>query len=199
MGAPVVAQDRVVEVLDAEAQAGDPDLPDRLQLGAGQGARLALEGHLLDPVPGDRATQPLDQGAEVLDADVGGRAAAEVDEAGTSPGDRRGRGVELHLGRQGVQVGADLVEVLVGVDPEVAELAALAAERDVQVEAEVGLRLRRCGQRPLRLRQLLLAPERERGIVGDEDAAHSGIAALEAGGGGLGRAAHRRFSAGAKP
>ena len=52
---------------------------------------------------------------------------------------------------RGVQVALDLRGVLVRVDAEVAEVAALAAERDVQVDAE------RCSRRagPLQRRKRL--------------------------------------------
>ena len=46
--------------------------------------------------------------------------------------------VQLPLARQHVEVLADLLRVLVGVDAEVAEVTPLPAERDVQVEARAG-------------------------------------------------------------
>ena len=51
MRAAVDLEDAVVEVLDAQAQARDAHLADRLQLVLGQRARLALEGDLFRLVP----------------------------------------------------------------------------------------------------------------------------------------------------
>ena len=140
VGAAVLAQDGVVEALDAERQARHADVADRLELRAGERARLALERDLLGAVPRQRGAHARRQLAQLLGADERGRAAAEVDEAQRPSGHRRQLGVALHLARQGVEVGAHVVAVLVGEDPEVAELAALAAERDVQVEARASRR-----------------------------------------------------------
>ena len=186
VGAAVLAQDIVVHVLDAEAEAGHPDLPDRPQLGLGQRSRLALEGDLSCRVPGQRRLQPRRQRLEVAGAYVGGGAAAEVDEPQLAAGDPGGAGVQLHLARHRVEVLPDLRGVLVDVDAEVAELAALAAERYVQVEAEVGkgLRLRRGVEKGTRRGDVALVPERVRRVVGDEDAADLGVGqqVVEAGG-----------------
>ena len=81
------------------------------------------------------------------------RAAAEVDEAERPAAHHRQLADQLDLARQGRDVALDVVRVLVGVDAEVAELAALAAERNVQIQAQ---RHARAGgaaaQRPLRPR-----------------------------------------------
>ena len=80
--------------------------------------------------------QPSDQAFELLRREKRRRAAAEVDEVERPAGDRRLRRVQLPFAREHVQVVVDLLGVLVGVDAEVAEVAPLPAERNVQVEAE---------------------------------------------------------------
>src|SRR5687768_11232515 len=66
------------------------------------------------------------------------------------------------------------MSVLVGIDPEVAELAPLAAEGNVQVQAQRHI-LRRRMQGGFDFRQRLLAPLREGRIVGDEITADFGF------------------------
>ena len=51
-------------------------------------------------------------------------------------GDGRLRGVHLPLAGEDIEVLADFLRVLVGVDTEVAEVAALPAERNVQVQTQ---------------------------------------------------------------
>ena len=176
VGAAVLAQDVVVEMLDAQAQAGDADVGDGGHLGLGQGARLALEGDLVGLAPGHGRLGAGGQGAQVAGADVGGGAAAEVDELQGPAGDPGAPGIGLDLAAKGVEVAPDLAGVAVHVDAEVAELAALPAEGDVQVEPEVrgpaaggGLQHRLGGG------DLVGAPEGVRRVVGDEDAAHVGV------------------------
>ena len=154
-----------------------PDLPDRAQLGLGQRSRLALEGDLRGRVPRQRPLQAGSQRLEVAGAYVGGGAAAEVDEPQLAAGDPGGAGVQLHLARHRVEVLPDLRGVLVDVDAEVAELAALAAERHVQVEAEVGngLRRRRGVEKGAGGGDVALVPEGVGRVVGDEDATHLGV------------------------
>ena len=125
-----------------------PSSPDRRQLGLGQRARLALERDLLGAAPRRDRGQPLDQRL---------RAAAS---RGTTACRRRSRRsssgrpaiagcsrVQLPLAREHVEIVRDLLRVLVGVDAEVAEVAALPAERDVEVEAERHRRIGGAAQR----------------------------------------------------
>ena len=80
--------------------------------------------------------QPLHQAAQLPHRQERRRAAAEVDEVERPPVDRRIGVVELPLARHHVEIFFDFLRVLVGVDAEIAEVAALPAERDVQVQAE---------------------------------------------------------------
>ena len=105
-------------------------------------AGLALEGDLGGLVPGKKRLQPLDQAARAARAEVRRRAAAEVDEVQRPAADDRQLAVQLDFLDQGVEIDLDIAGVLVGVDAEVAELAALAAKRNVQVKPE-----RRAGPR----------------------------------------------------
>src|SRR5689334_9161021 len=102
----------------------------------GERPRLAFESDLLGPCPRHHRLNSRDETLELADADVRRRAAAKVDELERPAGDRRLLRQHLDLGSQRVEIGADLLRILVRVDAEVAELAPLAAERDVEIEAE---------------------------------------------------------------
>ena len=168
MGPAVDLQDVVVEVLDAEAQARDANLPDGLELVVRQRARLAFERHLLRLVPAQDRLHPVGQVLELRLGQVGGRAAAEIDELRLAPADERLLPVKLQLAKRQLQIPLDGRGVLVGIDAEVAEVAALPAERDVQVEAQLGARRRRPAQGGGHLGHPLRLPERERGVIRDE-------------------------------
>ena len=111
-------------------------LANRRELGFGERAGLALEGDLFGVVPRAGGVEPADQALQLLRRQERRRAAAEVDEVEAAAGDRRLRRVELPFARQQIEILLDLARVLVGVDPEVAEMAALPAERDVQVQTK---------------------------------------------------------------
>ncbi len=118
-----------------------------------------------------RFTRPL----ELLRREKRRRAAAEVDEVQRPAGDRRQLAVQLELARQHVEILVDLARVLVGVDPEVAEVAPLAAERNVQVHAERHVGRRRRRERRHRVGgDGVVRPDGERRIGGDEVAADLG-------------------------
>src|SRR5262249_31576106 len=74
----------------------------------------------------------------------------------------------LDLAGQCVKVDLYVLSILVGVDAKITELAALAAERDVQIQPQRSAGLRRSLQGGHRLRQVLWLPRGERRIVGDE-------------------------------
>ena len=96
-------------------------------------ARLALEGHLAGRLPVPVLVDAGDEPLELLVTEIGRRAAAEVDELELAPPQPLVSRIQRDLTRQGGEIALDLVGVLVGVDAEVAEPAALAAKRDVQV------------------------------------------------------------------
>ena len=136
MRAAVELEDAIVEVLDAEAEARHAQLADRASL-----ASVSVPGSHSNvissaDVHGVTAVSRLTRLSQLLRRQERRRAAAEVDEVERPAGDRRLLRVQLPLARQDVEILADLGRVLVGVDAEIAEVAALPAERDVQVEAE---------------------------------------------------------------
>ena len=106
-------------------------------------ARLALERDLFGVVPRAARVQPADESLQLLRRQERRRAAAEVDEVELAAGHCRRRGVELPLPREQIEILLDLARILVGVDPEVTEMAALPAERDVQVQPQCPVS--RCG------------------------------------------------------
>src|SRR5262249_44980295 len=61
MGAAVQLENPAVEVLDAEAEARDAEIPDRAELGLGQRARLTLERDLFRARPRRLLRQTLDE------------------------------------------------------------------------------------------------------------------------------------------
>src|SRR5262249_20747929 len=95
-------------------------------------------------------------------------AAAEIDVVERPAADALGAGVQLDLFEQCVGIDFNVVSVLVGVDAEVAELAPLAAERDVQVQAQRRAGGRRPGEGGAGVGQEGRLPEGERRVVGYE-------------------------------
>src|SRR5207248_10197527 len=71
------------------------------------------------------------------------RAAAEVDEVERPTGHRGKRSVQFPLAREHIEIPVYLLRVLVGVDTEIAEVAPLAAERNVEVQTKRNRRVRR--------------------------------------------------------
>ena len=136
MRAAVHLEDVIVEVLDAEAEPRDAQLANGRELGLGQRAGLALERDLFGRRPRRDRRQPLHQPGQLPHRQKRRRAAAEVHEIERAAVDGGIGVVELPLARHHVEVLFDFLRVLVGVDAEVAEVAALSAERHVQVQAE---------------------------------------------------------------
>ena len=187
MSAAVDLQDAVVEGLDPEGQAGDADVLDRGELAGVEGAGLALEGDLLGGVPGEQRLHLVGEVDQLGGGKIGRGAAAEVDEVGPAAGDERLAGHHFQLADRAVEVVLDLIRVLVGVDAEIAEVAALPAEGDVVVEAERG---RGAGVRGgigfLDRGGVLLGPERKGRVVRDEIVAGPGGVRRGRSGGGVG-------------
>ena len=134
--APVDLEDVIVEVLDAEAETRHAHLANGGELGFGERAGLALERDFLGRCPRRDGRQPLHESAQLPHRQKRRRAAAEVHEVDRPAVDRRIGAVELPLARHHVEVLFDFLRVLVGVDAEIAEVAALSAERHVQIQAE---------------------------------------------------------------
>ena len=140
MRTPVLSKDLVVEVFDAQAEPRDAQLSQGLHLGLGKRPRLAFEGHLLGLIPANVGLQPPDERLELLDAQVRRRAAAEVDEAKRAAAQGRQLADQLDLAGQRRDVGLDVAGLVVGEHLEVAEFAAFATERNMQIKPQRRLR-----------------------------------------------------------
>ena len=175
MGAAVDLEHAVVEVLDAQAQARHSERANGPQLVLGQGPGLGLERDLLGRVPGEQRLHPFGQVPELLDRQIRRRPSAEVDEARLAVADERFARIEAQLVEQSVNVGPDLGGIPVGVDLVVAEMAALAAEGNVQVDAERRAPIRRALEGGREVSDQLRLPERKRWIVGDEVVSDAGL------------------------
>ena len=173
MGPAVGLEDLVVEVLDTERDPRHPEGLKRLHFRFGERARLALERHLLGIVPAEALVDAGDESLQLLDAQERRRAATEVDVAERAARHRRLRRRSRRFAGQRQRIPLHVTGSHVGVDAEVAELAPLPAERDVQVKTErhVGRRRREGGKC---IRHGSVGPPRERRIVGDEIAAGLG-------------------------
>ena len=136
MRAAVQLENVIVEVLDAEAEPRHAHVANGGELGFGERAGLALERDFFGRRPRRDGRQPLHQAAQLPHRQERRRAAAEVHEVERPAVDRGIGVVQLPLARHHVEILLDFLRVLVGVDAEVAEMAALPAERDVQVQAE---------------------------------------------------------------
>ncbi len=177
MGTSVDLENAVVEVLDAETEAGNAELTDRGQFALAERPRLAFERDLGGAAPVGSRRQAPHQALQLRGRQERGGAAPEIHEMHRAAANGRRVQVHLPLARHQAQVVLDLPRVLVGVDPEIAEVTALPAERDVQVEAErdgAGP----CIQRAVSLFQRRRGPHRERRIVRDEIAANGGFVAI---------------------
>ena len=166
-------EDVVVEIFHAQAQPGDAQLADDLELVIGQGARLALESNLLGLVPGQQRFHAIGQVPQLVGRKVRGRAAAEVDEIGLATADKGFAGVKREFAKDGINVMANRLRILVGINLEITEMATLAAKRNVNIDAEGCIGLRRPLDRGKNLAGELRFPERIGRIIGDEIIADS--------------------------
>jgi len=174
MGPPVGFQNLVTKVFHAEAQPGDAEFFERMNLWFGERARFAFERDLFGLVPVNVGPQSIDESFELFAAEEARRAAAEVDEAERPSTHDRLFADQFDLAGECGQILFDLLGVLVGVDLEVAELAPLAAEGDVQIEPERDVAGRR-GHRLLDGRQRVTLPLRIGRVVGNEVTTHFGF------------------------
>src|SRR6267378_312527 len=115
--------------------------------------------------------------AKLVLREIRRRAAAEINEVRLAATDEFFSGVDFQFGEQRVEVAAHSGGILVRIDLEVAEMAALPTEWNVDVEAE-GSRASsvesrgQAAQRRQKLRHEFRFPKRERRIVRDEIIAH---------------------------
>ena len=174
MGAAVLGEDRVVEVFHTEAEASNADRANGVDLRFGQCPGLTFEGNFPCCRPGHGLDNPLDKAAQMSGADIGGRAATEVDELEIPSNRARQAAVELNFARHGIEVRFDLRRVFVGVHPEIAELASLATEWNVDVEPHLWGRIRfgRAAEGVENNLTVFGTPERVRRVVGYENRSH---------------------------
>ena len=102
---------------------------------------------------------------ELLFRKIAWRSASEVNEGRLALGNHRLSRVKSEFLQRRLDVTPDRRGVLVGVNPEVAEVAALPTKRDMQVDPERGFRLGRTLKRDEELVHSVRPPEGERGIV----------------------------------
>ena len=171
MRAPVDFQNVIVEVLDAKAQARHAHVANGLELVVRERAWLGLEGDFLRRVPRQQRFHTVAEKLQLALGQIARRAAAEVEEARLAPADDGLARVSREFFQHRINVATDRRRIFVRIDLEVAEVAALPAERNVRVESEVVARFRCALQRLLELRNGVGLPEREGRIVRDEVAA----------------------------
>src|SRR6185295_13431177 len=101
-------------------------------------------------------------------AEVTGCAAPEIDEFRFPSGDAGCARIHRQLGHAVFDVALDVLRIFIGVHAEVAEVAALPTERDMEIDAQRSLR--RGGRFKHRAYAVvqLRAPERKWRVVGDE-------------------------------
>src|SRR5262249_5391283 len=136
VGAAVVLENLRLEVLDTQAEPRDAVLSQHLQLVLLKRAGFALEGDFASTVPRHDRSQASHEAVELRGAQIRWRAAAEVDVVERPASDAGPGRQQFYLLQDGIEIDFDVLGVLVGVDAEVTELAALPAEWDVQVKPE---------------------------------------------------------------
>jgi len=128
----VVFQNFRIEILDAKAEARHAQLAQRRQLVLLQGARFASNVTSSAPFPRQRGLEAFHEAAQLVALRYDRRAAAEIDVLEPPAADDRLLAVySTSLTRASMYVSTH--GLLVGVDAEVAELAAFPTERNVQV------------------------------------------------------------------
>ena len=168
MGPAVVFEDLVVEILDAERDAGHADLFEHFHLFEAERSRLALEGDFLGRFPGEIFAQPIVQRAELLRAEIRRRAAAEVSKPQRSPLNARLVAQQFEFVLERLDIILDRLRVLIRVNAEVTEPAPFAAKGDVNVQPHRHRTVRLARQSTANLRDVLRLPQRKRRVIGDE-------------------------------
>jgi hypothetical protein len=122
-------------------------------------------------IPGDGVAQSFAERLQLAGTQIRWSAASEIDELQLAAGDAGPVLEQRDFAVEGLDIVLHHVGVLLRVDAEIAELAALAAERNVQIHPQrnraVGLAI----EGGMDLRRELRPPLGERGVVGNEVAA----------------------------
>jgi hypothetical protein len=164
----------IIEILNTQAQSRHAHLPDRLEFVIGQGSRFTFERDLLHLVPGQDRLHSIGQELQLVDREIGRRAATEIDKARFAPANERLLRIELELLKRRIHVTLDRCSVFVRIHPEITEMTAFPAERNVQVNTEVRARLRCPVQCRVGILHQLGFPERKRRVIGHEIVSHRG-------------------------
>ena len=178
MRSPIQLQYFIVHMLDTQAKPSHTDGFYRFELSLLQRARLAFKRNLTSFLPLPMLADAIDQALQLIAGQKRGRTAAKIYKLEFSTAQGSSLRVEGGLLGQCVQIHIHIARVLVRIDAEVAELASLAAEGNVQIQSERCSRLNTDGGRrvePLEGgRHVRLCPDRKGGISGYEIAAHLG-------------------------
>ena len=177
MSPAVQLQDLIVEVLDAKTQPCHTQPTNHRQLRGRQCARLTLECNLLGLVPAGLRGQPCHEALELTGREKRGRASTEIHEVERATLDGRQLRVQIPFATDQVQIVGHVLRILVGVDAKVTEVTSLAAERNVQIQAE------RSGRRRIQRGLCVclnpsLPPNRKRRVRSHEIAADLGLIVL---------------------
>src|SRR6185369_7436958 len=136
MRAPVSGENLVVEVFDTKTQSRDSDVFERFEFRFLDRARLTFERDFFRVRPTHVLIQSIDEIAQLFLADVRRRAATEICEPELPPCKGRHAAVKFVLFDQRVEIDLDLGGVLVSVDLEITEVAALPAEGNMNIETQ---------------------------------------------------------------
>src|SRR6185503_6813828 len=175
MRAAVCFEDRIVEVLDSDAEPRDSDFLERFELRLSQSAGLAFESDLARVFPAHVLVQTFDEIMELLLADVRRRAAAKINKPELAALERIRAAVELILFDQRIEIAFDLRGVFVGIDFVITKLAPLATEWNVQIKPERVFDTRRLVERLNGLRDVFRLPQGERRVIRDKVIADLGL------------------------
>src|SRR2546421_7131323 len=73
---------------------------------------------------------------ELIHGEIGGSAAAEINEIRLAAADEGLGGINLQLGQQGIEVSPNRGRIFISINLEITKMAALPAERDVSINPE---------------------------------------------------------------
>ncbi len=129
-------EDFGVEVLDTEAEPRHAHFTQRFEFVLLQRARFALERHFLGTIPRQHFPQTPHEAAQLRRTQIRRGATPEVDVLQRPAADQGHPAVKRHFLDERVEIGFDIAGVLVGVNAKIAEFAAFAAKRNMQVQPQ---------------------------------------------------------------
>src|SRR6201747_452342 len=108
---------------------------------------------------------PLDHAFELRVGQIGWRAPAEINVFKLPAGEAAMFGIQRDFIPQGIEIRLDFRSVLIGIHPEITKLAPLAAKRNMQIQPQRSLWLRRPVERRQNLWLMLRRPNRKRRVI----------------------------------